>query len=268
MLFRSGGVGIAAAVLGLFAALGGYVGWQMGDARAQSPAERAWVGRFWRLVVVGCAGCLLPAFIFALGRRAYPWMGTVATAWVWLLYAAVAVGFVTYAWWQHRRIRRHEPAAPPDAPGPRKRFVVWVALGTLCMAALLVFGVADSGWRKRLSPAEARALVVAHPDANVFVYEYENGLRTLGISVRDENGRVTKYAAGWDEPLRVALQQSGVTYRTVVQGRDFEIFGWAGRYLFVLAVVLVAAGVVTLVRTLKREEPRSAPAVPANPPGG
>jgi RNA polymerase sigma factor (sigma-70 family) len=263
----AGGVGITAVVFGLLAALGGYIGWQMGDAQAQSPTERAWVGRFWRLVVVGFVGCLLFAFIFAMGRRSYPWMGTVATAWIWLLYATVAVGFAMYAWWQHRRIRRREPAAPPAAAAPRKRFIVWVALGTLCMAALLVLSVGGGKPRKLVTPAEVRALIAAHPDAKVYVSEYENGMKALGIFVRDENGREIKYGAMWDEPMRVALQQSGATYRTVVQGRDFEIFGWAGRYLFVLALVLVAAGVVTLARTLKRGKPTSATAAPANPSG-
>lgn len=262
----AGGIGITAVVCGLLAGLGGYIGWQMGDAQAQSPTERAWVGRFWRLVVVGVVGCLLFAFIFSIGRRAYPWMGTVATAWIWLLYATVAVGFVMYAWWQHRRIRRHEPAAPPAAAAPRKRFIVWVALGTLCMAALLVLSV-GGGARKRVTPAEAQALIAAHPDAKVYVSEYENGMKALGIFVRDENGREIKYGAMWDEPMRVALQQSGVTYRTVVQGRDFEIFGWAGRCLFVLALVFVAAGVVTLMRTLRRGKPIAATAAPANPSG-
>lgn len=263
----AGGVGITAMVFGLLAALGGYIGWQMGDAKAQSSAERLWVGRFWRLVVVGFVGCLLPAFIFTMGRRTYPWMGTVATGWIWLLYAIIVGSFAMYAWRHHRRIHRHEPAASPVGSAPRKRFIVWVALGTLCMAVLLVFSLGGGGARKRVAPAEVQALVAAHPDAKVYVSEYENGMKSLMILVRDENDHVTKYVAVWDEPMRVALQQSGVTYHTVVQGRDFEIFGWAGRYLFVLAVVLMAAGVVTLVRTLRRGKPISATAAPANPPG-
>jgi hypothetical protein len=208
-------------------------------------------------VVVGFVGCLLPAFIFTMGRRTYPWMGTVATGWIWLLYATIAGSFAMYAWRHHRRIYRHEPAAPPVGPASRKSFIVWVALGTLCMAVLLVFGMGGGGARKRVAPAEVQALIAAHRGAKVYLSEYENGMKSLMILVRDENDHVTKYVAVWDEPMRVALQQSGVTYHTVVQGRDFEIFGWAGRYLFVLAAVLMVAGVVVLLRSWWQTKPTS-----------
>ena len=254
----AGGVGVFAGVLGALAAIGGYIGWQMGDAQVQSSAERLGVGRFWRWVVIGSVGFILPAFIFAAGRRSYPWMGTVATGWVWLLYAAVVGSFAAYAWQQHRRIRRREPATPPVRPASRKRLVVWVTVGTLCMAALLALSVGGGRARKGVGPAEAQSILAAHPEAKVYVSEYQNGKKTLMILVRDESGREAKYLGAWDEPMQAALKQSGVTYRTLVQGRDFEIFGAAGRYLFVLAMVVMAAGVAILIRMWRQSRPGAA----------
>lgn len=264
----AGGVGVTAVVFGLLAALGGYIGWQMGDAQAQSPSERAWVGRFWRLVVVGFVGCLLPAFALLVARRRYPWLLDVATLWLGLFYAVVATGFAMFAWRQHQRIRRHVPAGGPALALPRSRLTTWVALGTLGMAALLAFTLYDmQGWRtERLSPAAATALIAAHPEAQFCILEYENGHRTFMAFTRENSGRV-RYSAVLDESVLAALKKSGVAYRTSVQGRDFELLGWPGRYLLVLAVVIMAAGIVTLARTLKRGKPTSAPAAPANPAG-
>lgn len=243
-------------MFGLLGVIGGYVGWQMGDTSAQSSAERTAVARFWRLVVGGFVLFLLPAFVLVIWRRSHPWLQDVATLWLGLLYATIAAGLAMYAWRQHRWIRRHEPAAEPAPPITRKRFIVWVALGTFCMTVLLVYGFFMSGdWqKKRVSPAEAQAFIATHPAAELYVVKAPNHLSVLVVPI-PENERHSRYRylmAGLNQPTLSFLQQSGRSYRTLVQGRDFEVLGLPGRLLFVLAFLIVAAGVAILVRTLPR----------------
>ena len=258
----AGGAGLAAAVFGLLGVIGGYVGWQMGDTNSQSSAERTAVARFWRLVVGGFVLFLLPAFVLTWWHRSHPWQLNVAPLWLGLLYVAVGVGFAMYAWQQHRRIRRNEPTAAIIPPPTGKRVILWVALGTFVMAVVFALGTLDSGdWRtKIISPADARALIVARHDAVFVVSEYQNGSRSLSIYLPEDRGPIylpekqgrTKSATRLDEATFSVLKQSDVPYRTSVQGRDFEIFGLAGHLLPVLSILIVAAGAVTLARMLKR----------------
>lgn len=258
-----GGAGLFAPVVGLLAAWGGYVGWQMGDTRAQTDAERRAILRFWRVVVLGFVLFALPAFIFLAWRRSQPWLHEAAVLWLGALYAAVAVGFALYAWTQHRRVRGRQAGAAAPTPIARRRLLAWTGLGTLVMALVLGFSLYDTGgWRtRRLTSAEAVNVIASHPTAQFRILEYQSGVRILSIAVT-ENGQRVRIAAPLDERTRAALAQSRVPVSTAVQGRDFEILGRPGRLLFVLALMIAAAGVVTLVRTLKRSAAGAAPSTP------
>ncbi len=259
----AGGVGGFAGVLGLLSVLGGYVGWQMGDTAAQSPAERLWVVRFWRVVAGGFVLFFLPALGLALLRRSYPLLQVVATLWLGLFFVAVTVGFAMYAWRQHRRIRRHERAAETEPSISRKRLIIWVAIGTLAMALLLPISV-GGGWQThRLGSAEAPAFIAAHPTAQFYFVEYQDGQRSLSIRVTEDE-RHSQFVAPLDERTLAALKERGVPVKTLAQGRDFEILGWPGRMLFVLALLIVAAGVATLARTLRRGQSVPKSAAPTN----
>src|ERR1035437_1108169 len=147
-------------------------------------------------------------------------------------------------------------------PPTGKRVILWVALGTFVMAVVFALGTLDSGdWRtKIISPADARALIVARHDAVFVVSEYQNGSPRPSILLPagrrptylpEKQGR-TKSATRLDEATFSVLKQSDVPYRTSVQGRDFEIFGLAGHLLPVLSILIVAAGAVALARILTR----------------
>ena len=246
------GVGVYAGVLGFLGTLGGYVGWQMSDTRGQTPAERVGVVRFWRVVAIGFALFLVPAFVLPIWRHSHPWVLAVASWWLGLLYAAIAIGFALYAWQQHRRIRGPQAVTEPPPPMSRRRLLTWVGLGTFAMALLLAFCALDyGGWRtKRVGDAEVPALLAAHPTAKVCILKYQNGERSVLI----EDNRSARFAFPLTENTSAALKQSGVRVETFVQGRDFELLGWAGRFLFVPALLIVAAGVVILIRALRREK--------------
>jgi RNA polymerase sigma factor (sigma-70 family) len=71
----SGGVTIFGAILAVVGLVGSWVGYQMSDSRAQSPGERVWAGRFWRLVVIGFGVFVLPAIVLAIfWGRLHPWL--------------------------------------------------------------------------------------------------------------------------------------------------------------------------------------------------
>lgn len=249
----AGGVGLAGILLGLLGVLGGYIGWQMSDTKAQTEPEREALMRFWRVVVGGFFLFLLPAFILMIGRQSHPWLQSAATWWLEGLYATVVIGFAIYAWRQHRRIRERQPAAEPAPPGSRRRLLAWVGLGTLAMALVVTFSIVDSGsWRTRwLSGAEAMTFIATHPYAQVYVEEFQDGSRSLSVRV-DEGGHQARFVAPLDEATLAALKKARVTTGTLVQGRDFEIFGWAGRWLFLLALLISTAGAVMLARILTR----------------
>lgn len=256
----AGGVGLFAGVVALLAALGGYVGWQMGDTPAQTVGERQAVLRFWRVVAGGFLLFVLPAFALLAWRRSHPWVLDAAALWLGALYLAAAMGFAIYAWSHHRRMRGRETGTEAPAPIVRRRLLIWTGLGTFGMLLVLGYALFDTGgWRtQRLNSAEAVDFIASHPTAEFRILEYQSGSRVLAI-VDTARGRRTRFAAPLDERTRAALTQSGAAVTTSVQGRDFEILGWPGRYLFVLAVVIAAAGLVTLGRMLKRSPADAAP---------
>ena len=251
----AGGAGFAATVLGLLAAFGGYIGWQMGDTRAQTSAERAWIVQFWRVVVASFVLFLLPAFVLPIGHRTNPRVLDIAMWWLELFYAAIIVGYSLYAWRGHRRRSTPEVVSAFPSPVSRKRLLTWVGLGTLGMAAQLVFLAFDyGGWHTtRLTGTEAPAFIAAHPAAKFYISEYQTGDRYLSTVVT-ESGHRSRFIARLDENTRAALKQSGVPVQTLVQGRDFEVYGWPGRLLFVPAILIVAAGVVLLARVWRGEK--------------
>lgn len=66
-----------------------------------------------------------------------------------------------------------------------------------------------------------------------------------------QNGREASYLARADDALLAALTRDGVSFNVLRQGRDFEQLGIAGRSLFILSVLTVAAGLVVLGRELQ-----------------
>lgn len=119
------------------------------------------------------------------------------------------------------------------------------------MAVLLVFSIFDMGlWQsKHITARAARDLIATRRDAQIFVDEYQNGMKLLCLLVpRTEKpaGKPARYFAPLDESTLLALKTSGVPYKTLKQGQDFEILGWPGRMLFLLSFMVVIAGIVVL----------------------
>ena len=63
---------------------------------------------------------------------------------------------------------------------------------------------------------------------------------------------MAKYTADVDEATLALIAQKGISCRTYVAGRDYEILGTPGRMLPVLAAFVLAISVIFL---LKRRHP-------------
>ena len=311
------GAGFTAVIMGLVGALGGFVGWQMSAADAQSELERIWVERFWRWLVIGVAVFVVPAVaIVMLWGGSLPWLPGVLCYYVAGVYVLIGVPFAIWAWQNHRRIygkrtgtsswrtvvklfvgatllaglgaagtvafgfpsdtwtdlwlllvfglgamsaavaiwewrqsrRRPSDAMATFVPRPKHApALIWVAGATVAMAALLTVSLASSERASRVTASAARELIAAHPEAKIQIHERRHGSKTLNVVI-ENGGGVARYFAPADTATVAALERQGVSYRTLREGRDFELLGWPGRMLFVLSIFTVAAGSVILVR--------------------
>ncbi|HTT57063.1 MAG TPA: sigma-70 family RNA polymerase sigma factor, partial [Opitutaceae bacterium] len=248
----AGGITFFGLVTTFVGLLGGLTGYRMSDG-AQSREEQLWAGRFWRWIAFGLGAFVLPSFVLAIfWHRRHPELLPFAAWWLGLFYAVLAVPLVLWAWRNHRRLRRGEgTAASPESVPPRFR-TLWIALVTICAAGLIVFGVFDTNWRvRRLSMREAQELIAAHPNVNCHVSQYLSGSRYLWIVLSD-GGRKLKFTAPADAATLALLADKGIRCPTYLQGRDFEILGWPGRFLFLAATFAFAAGAAALVRIALR----------------
>lgn len=100
-----GAAGFLSAIIGCFALLGAFVGWQM-SATGQSENERLWAMRFWRSIVIVAGACIVPTLILlVIAGRAHPWVATALSYYLLCGYLALALPLGIWAWENHRRIR-------------------------------------------------------------------------------------------------------------------------------------------------------------------
>jgi len=135
-------------------------------------------------------------------------------------------------------------------------------LATVGMAVVLAFSILDmGGWQsKHITSQAALDLIAARNDAKIYVLEYQDGAKTLELLVprlEEATRKPIRYVAPLDKSALQALDSSGAAYKILRQGQDFEIFGWPGRMLFLLAAFVVVAGIVVLLRARKRPEPNA-----------
>jgi len=166
-----------------------------------------------------------------------------------------------WEWLRSRRILNNAGSEPnPSASKGVSR--AWVALATVGMAVVLAFSILDmGGWQsKHITSQAALDLIAARNDAKIYVLEYQDGAKTLELLVprlEEATRKPIRYVAPLDKSALQALDSSGAAYKILRQGQDFEIFGWPGRMLFLLAAFVVVAGIVVLLRARKRPEPNA-----------
>lgn len=244
------------------AGVGGFVGWQMGDLR-QSEAERRWVARFWRWVALGLMVCVWPTWLIQNLGWIRPDYAVVPTVWLGLFYVVGGVPLAGWAICKFRRLRAREARQEGVRTTGHDATWKWVVLATVAAAGLLVVGLHNSHWHERILPTEVQRILAENPGADVRVNEQEKFGRRIEIVVR-ERERTVRYYGPLDELNYQLLQGSGRPFATRVQGRDYDVLGWPGRRLGMVAILVTGAGGALLVRTWRARRRSDAAQGPAS----
>jgi RNA polymerase sigma factor (sigma-70 family) len=242
--------------------LGGFLGFKMGGDARQSSQQRESVAMFWRIVVGSLAAFVVLPFLLLIVLNIQPVdfsgdfrqrvMGGI-TIWLGLMYAVVPAALILWAW-QRRRKFQSQPAYEPEVavnPRKKKRFVLWVIIAMIGTASLLGLALEDTNKKVQyITTAEVQKMVVDGngKEAEFFsISQYQNGSSNFWIRLR-ENGKRTYVSAPVDDATLALIKAQGIKCPTYVQGRDFEVFGWPGRFLPVFCLFILAIGGVVLLR--------------------
>ena len=130
----------------------------------------------------------------------------------------------------------------------KKQFGIWVVLAILGYGFALLLVFADTGSKAKPITAETiQSLIDGNKTAAYTISEYHSGLRYLSVKVGNNSG-YTQYSAPLDDTLMAALTKNKVKYFTSIEGRDFHKWGLFGRLLPLAFIVIILAGVITLIR--------------------
>jgi RNA polymerase sigma factor (sigma-70 family) len=250
--------------------LGGFFGFKMGGDARQSSQQRESVATFWRIVVGSLAAFVLLPFLLLIVLNFLPvdFSGDFRqkvlngmTLWLGLMYAVVPAALILWAW-QRRRKFQSQPVCETEVagnPSKKKRFVLWVILAMIGTACLLGLVLSDTNKKvQNITTAEVQKMVMdgKGKEADFFcITQLQNGGSNFWIMLR-ENGRRTYFSAPVDDATLALIKEQGIKCPTYVQGRDFEIFGWPGRFLPFFCIFILAIGGVVLLRRPGKFNPR------------
>jgi RNA polymerase sigma factor (sigma-70 family) len=259
----------AIAALSPILLLGGFFGFKMGGDARQSSQQRESVATFWRIVVGSLAAFVVLPFLLLIVLNILPVdfsddfrqrvMGGI-TIWLGLMYAVVPAALILWAW-QRRRKVQSQPAYEPEVavnPGKKKRFVLWVVIAMIGTACLLGLVFADTNHKvQHITAAEVQKMVADSKGKEIqfSISQYQNGFYDFFITLR-ENGKRVLFSAPMDDATLALIKAQGIKCPTYVQGRDFEVFGWPGRFLPVFCIFILAIGGVVLLRRPGKFNPR------------
>jgi hypothetical protein len=249
--------------------LGGFFGFKMGGDARQSSQQRESVATFWRIVVGSLAAFVVLPFLLLIVLNILPvdFSGDFRqrvmdgmTLWLGLMYAVVPAALILWAW-QRRRKFQTQPACEPEVavnPRKKKRLVLWVIISMIGTACLLGLVLSDSNNKSQhMTIAEAQKMVADSKGREIqfSISQYQNGSSNFWITLR-ANGKRTYVSAPVDDATLALLKEQGIKCPTYVQGRDFEIFGWPGRFLPFFCIFILAIGGVVLLRRPGKYNPR------------
>jgi RNA polymerase sigma factor (sigma-70 family) len=243
--------------LGVLVSLGGWLGYKMGcDAAEPSVPRRESVARFWGILLASIVAFVLlpvllwiPLMLLFGGKENFL---AVMRVWLDVMFGLVVTALVLWIW------QRRKDPRPDVAGAPRKRtaFLVWlVALATIFAVSFIALGLSDSNSHVQFinTPTAQKLIAEKSGVAEFFVMQSRNGQRQLWIEFT-QNGSVSKNIAPADKATFDLLAQKGIQYPIYVEGRDWGIFGWQGRFLMLLLFVVAIAGIaVFLTLSLKKQ---------------
>jgi RNA polymerase sigma factor (sigma-70 family) len=251
----------AIAALSPLLLLGGFFGFKMGGDARQSSQQRESVATFWRIVVGSLAAFVVLPFLLLIGLNILPvdfssdfrqsLLGGI-TIWLGLMYAVVPAALILWAWQRQRKFQA-QPACEPEVavnPGKKKRLVLWVVIAMIGAACLLGLVLSDTNKNvQHITAAEVQKMVADSKGKEIqfSISQYQSGYSHFFIRLR-ENGKRVLFSAPVDDATLALLKEQGIQCPTYVQGRDFEVFGWPGRFLPFFCIFILAIGGVVLLR--------------------
>ncbi len=248
--------------------LGGFFGFKMGGDARQSSQQRESVATFWRIVVGSLAAFVVLPFLLLIVLNILPvdFSGDFRqqvmdemTIWLGLMYAVVPAALILWAW-QRRKLQSQTATVPETAAGTgkKKRFVLWVVIAMIGTACLLGLVLSDTNKKvQHITAAEVQQMVVDSKGREIqfSISQYQSGYSDFWIMLR-ENGKRAYFSAPVDDATLALIKEQGIKCPTYVQGRDFEVFGWPGRFLPVFCLFILAIGGVVLLRRPGKFNPR------------
>ena len=254
-----------------FLSLGGLLGYKMGsDASGESLQQRNSVARFWKIVVVSLMlFVLLPILLFIplaiLSGSRENFLAAVRIG-LDVMFFILAGALLLWIWQRRKSLRRI--SLEPAVESKIKKVGVWsVALAMIISVSFFALAMSDTnGSIQQLSSAEAQKIINSpHQDTQYFVMRFHFGsifhqstdtFDELWIRVQD-NGNFSKFIAPADQATLAMLAAKGINCPTYLQGRDFEIFGWQGKVLMGLLLLILAAGAVFFLTVLFRNKSKT-----------
>jgi RNA polymerase sigma factor (sigma-70 family) len=155
-----------------------------------------------------------------------------------------------------QKFYQQETATPRAERREKKIFAVCAALAMIAVSLLFVLFAIKTG--PTISGAEAGRIISEHKNAWCEVYQYANGSKELWITL--PNSVWHHFIAPADEPTLALLVENNISYKTVVQGRDFG-YRVPGRWpLLSCSFILTAGAILVLWWAWKKERRFPAPA--------
>jgi RNA polymerase sigma factor (sigma-70 family) len=241
--------------------LGGFFGFKMGGDARQSSQQRESVATFWRIMVGCLAAFVALPFLLLMVLNLLPLdfsgdfrqkvLGGM-TIWLGLMYAVLPAALILWAWQRRRKFQSQTTREPEVVSDTRtkKRVVFWVVIAMVVAACPLGFSLLDTNWKvQHITAAEVQKMVADSKGKEIqfSISQYQNGISVCWVSLR-ENGKRAKFWAPVDDATLALLKEQGIKYPISVQGRDFEVLGWPGKFLPVFCLFILAIGVVVLLR--------------------
>lgn len=125
-----------------------------------------------------------------------------------------------------------------------------VAMALMMVAASIPLGLLTRWQASDLPPSEVRQFILAHKNSRYVIQQYSDGTSEIVMGGRSEKHFIGRA----DEATLALLAENKVTYRTLVQGRDFGFrqLGRGTTMLIITGLGATAAGILWLAWKKKR----------------
>jgi hypothetical protein len=136
-----------------------------------------------------------------------------------------------------------------------KVFGTVVALVLIATSFLLVRFTIRHDYGQTISVTEARRIIVENKNAEVVVIQYNNGSKEMNIFLPRRGPLYSADISSADESTLALLAENKISYKTLVQGRDFG-YRQPDRWLLLSCSFILAVGAVLVLWWAWKKEPR------------